>query len=74
MTSPGSFSPPAKAEDGIPARVHAVSAVIGTAGWSIARQNAGAFPADGTALERYAHVFGGVEINSSFHRPHRAST
>lgn len=51
-----------------------MDAVIGTAGWSIAAREAGAFPAEGTALERYARVFRGVEINSSFHRPHRSST
>lgn len=49
-------------------------AIIGTAGWSIARDDADAFPSNGTALERYARVFGGVEVNSSFHRPHRPST
>jgi uncharacterized protein YecE (DUF72 family) len=49
-------------------------AVIGTAGWSIATAAADAFPAEGSALERYAARFKGVEINSSFHRPHRAST
>lgn len=47
---------------------------MGTAGWSIPRQFADAFPAEGTALERYATVFPAVEINSSFHRPHRLST
>ncbi|HEY0013031.1 MAG TPA: DUF72 domain-containing protein [Allosphingosinicella sp.] len=47
---------------------------IGTAGWSIAADSAQAFPQDGTGLERYASVFHGVEINSSFHRSHRAST
>jgi uncharacterized protein YecE (DUF72 family) len=47
---------------------------IGTAGWSIARAAAERFPAEGSGLERYAEVFGAVEINSSFHRPHRAST
>jgi uncharacterized protein YecE (DUF72 family) len=51
-----------------------MDAVIGTAGWSIARTAADAFPAEGTTLERYSTVFRGVEINSSFHRPHRAST
>lgn len=51
-----------------------MDAVIGTAGWSIAAASAGAFPAEGSALERYAAVFAGVEINSSFHRPHRAAT
>ena len=48
--------------------------VIGTAGWSIARKDFGAFPADGTGLERYSRVFNGVEVNSSFYRPHRVST
>jgi uncharacterized protein YecE (DUF72 family) len=49
-------------------------ATIGTAGWSIAADSAQSFPQDGTGLERYASVFQGVEINSSFHRSHRAST
>ncbi len=47
---------------------------IGTAGWSIARAAVARFPAEGSGLERYAEVFGAVEINSSFHRPHRVST
>jgi uncharacterized protein YecE (DUF72 family) len=47
---------------------------IGTAGWSIPRQVAGEFPAEGTALKRYAARFEAAEINSSFHRPHREST
>ena len=49
-------------------------AVIGTAGWSIPALEAERFPGEGTSLERYASVLGGVEINSSFHRSHRAST
>jgi uncharacterized protein YecE (DUF72 family) len=48
--------------------------MIGTAGWSIARAMAHAFDADGSGLERYASVFSGVEINSSFYRPHRKDT
>ena len=47
---------------------------IGTAGWSIPRQYADRFPAKGTSLERYSARFRAVEINSSFHRPHRAAT
>lgn len=47
--------------------------VIGTAGWSIPGKDSAAFPGEGTALERYSRIFPGVEINSSFHRPHRAS-
>lgn len=49
-------------------------AIIGTAGWSIPVKDAAAFPVEGTSLERYAARFRGVEINSSFHRSHRAST
>ena len=48
--------------------------MIGTAGWSISRKSAAAFPAEGSALERYSSVFAGAEINSSFHRSHREST
>jgi uncharacterized protein YecE (DUF72 family) len=48
--------------------------VIGTAGWSIPAKDREHFPDEGSALERYAARFAGVEINSSFHRPHRAST
>ena len=33
-----------------------------------------AFPASGSTLERYAHCLNAVEINSSFHRPHRRET
>lgn len=47
---------------------------IGTAGWTIPRDQADHFPAEGTSLERYAAHLNCAEINSSFHRPHRAST
>jgi uncharacterized protein YecE (DUF72 family) len=47
---------------------------LGTAGWSIPRQYADQFPAEGTPLERYAARFPVAEINSSFHRPHRQAT
>lgn len=47
---------------------------LGTAGWSIPRQSAGGFPADGSSLERYAARLPVAEINSSFHRPHRLAT
>ncbi len=47
---------------------------IGTAGWTIPKECADAFPLEGSGLERYAAVFSAAEINSSFHRPHRAST
>jgi len=51
-----------------------MGSVVGTAGWTIPRDAAGAFPAEGASLERYAAVLRGAEINSSFHRPHRLST
>lgn len=47
---------------------------IGTAGWSIASRYAGAFPAEGMALERYAARLSCVEVNSSFNRSHRPAT
>lgn len=47
---------------------------IGTAGWSVSREAASYFPAEGTSLQRYSAVFAAAEINSSFHRPHRIST
>lgn len=47
---------------------------IGTAGWSIPRRVADAFPSEGTGLERYAARFNAAEINSTFYRPHRTST
>ncbi len=50
------------------------SIFVGTAGWSIPRQIADQFPTEGTGLERYAARFPVVEINSTFHRPHRPTT
>lgn len=46
---------------------------IGTAGWTLSKEVASLFPAEGTHLQRYAQVLGCAEINSSFHRSHRAS-
>ena len=51
-----------------------MSPVIGTAGWAIPAIDRDAFQNSGTSLERYASVLRGVEVNSSFHRPHRRST
>ena len=51
-----------------------MGAVIGTAGWSVPAKDAPAVGGEGSALQRYAARFSGVEINSSFHRSHRAST
>jgi len=47
---------------------------LGTAGWSIPTRAAAAFPGEGSGLERYSSRFDCVEINSSFHRPHRPVT
>jgi uncharacterized protein YecE (DUF72 family) len=47
---------------------------IGTAGWTIPRDVADQFPAEGSSLERYSALFNATEINSSFHRPHRIAT
>jgi uncharacterized protein YecE (DUF72 family) len=47
---------------------------IGTAGWSIPREHAHEFPDGGSALERYAHLLGAAEINTTFYRRHRQST
>jgi len=48
--------------------------VIATAGWSIPRTSAAGFPVDGTHLQRYAEVFRGVEIDTSFYRSHAKAT
>lgn len=48
--------------------------LIGCAGWSLPRSEQEHFPETGSHLERYAARFGAVEINSSFHRPHRPAT
>ncbi|QXQ08534.1 DUF72 domain-containing protein [Sphingosinicellaceae bacterium] len=50
---------------------------MGTAGWSIPQTHDTGFPSkrEGAShLERYAARFDAVEINSSFHRPHRRAT
>lgn len=47
---------------------------LGTAGWSLPREQWLAFPAEGTHLQRYASRLPAVEINSSFYRPHRPAT
>ncbi|RON81040.1 DUF72 domain-containing protein [Pseudomonas fluorescens] len=47
---------------------------VGCAGWSLGREHWPAFPVEGTHLQRYAARLNGVEINSSFYRPHRRQT
>lgn len=44
---------------------------IGTAGWGVPARYADEIPSEGSHLERYAQRLNSVEINSSFHRPHR---
>lgn len=48
--------------------------LVGCAGWSVPGAMAAHFPQGGSHLERYATVFPGVEINTSFYRPHRPAT
>lgn len=48
--------------------------VIATAAWSIPKTVAHRFPKTGSGLNRYAAVFSGVEINSTFYRHHRITT
>ena len=47
---------------------------IGCAGWTIPARHASLFPHSGSHLKRYVQHFATVEINSSFHRPHRRAT
>jgi len=47
---------------------------VGCEGWSVPAPYAEHFPASGSHLERHAERFSGVEINSSFYRPHRPQT
>ena len=47
---------------------------IGTAGWSIRKDQAALFGDGASHLARYATRFNAAEINSSFYRPHRRGT
>ena len=47
---------------------------VGTAAWSIPRSERRRFPPGESNLDRYSQVLPAVEINSTFYRPHRAST
>lgn len=47
---------------------------IATAAWSIPMTVADRFPETGSGLERYAAVFNGVEVNSTFYRHHQKKT
>jgi uncharacterized protein YecE (DUF72 family) len=48
--------------------------IIATAGWSIPQVVSDRFSQEGSGLERYASVFDGVEVNSTFYRNHRLTT
>lgn len=48
--------------------------IIATAAWAIPKKVAQRFEQDGSGLVRYASVFDGVEVNSTFYRRHKAST
>lgn len=47
---------------------------LGTAGWSVPRAVAALFPAEGSALERYAGRPPAAEINSTSWRRHQPAT
>lgn len=51
-----------------------MAVLIGTAGWSLPRAEQEHFAGGASHLERYASRFSVAEINSSFHRSHRAAT
>lgn len=48
--------------------------VIATAAWSIPKKVAHKFAPEGNGIARYASVFDGVEINSTFYRRHKPTT
>ncbi|MCC4619113.1 DUF72 domain-containing protein [Xanthomonas cassavae CFBP 4642] len=60
----------------MPARASPANGCLrcGCAGWSIPAAERAAFAAGANVLQRYATRFNAVEINSSFHRPHRRDT
>lgn len=47
---------------------------VACAGWTVAKEHAALFPAEGSHLERYARLFPAVEINSTFYRLPKAET
>ncbi len=48
--------------------------IIATAAWSINAKQAMHFPREGSVLQRYAAVFPGVEVNSTFYGHHKPET
>jgi uncharacterized protein YecE (DUF72 family) len=75
-TGPGKVRARTVAQRGPPyaAGMDRISLFIGCAGWSIPRAATDRFPAEGSHLERYAAVFNGAEINTSFYRRHQPKT
>jgi uncharacterized protein YecE (DUF72 family) len=55
-------------------RERAREVYVGVAGWSIPSRYKDELPGAGSHLQRYAERLNAVEINSSFHRHHRALT
>ena len=49
-------------------------AYVGSAGWNIPRIHRDRFALDGSQLQRYASRLNAAEINTSFYRPHAATT
>lgn len=47
---------------------------VGTATWTIPKNDNDSFPIGGTHLERYSKVFNAVEINTSFYKDHLAKS
>lgn len=74
-STPSTPRPPRRVTDSTRAGSASTGAVlVGCAGWTLPGPVQPVFPADGSHLQRYAARFPAVEINSSFHRPHRPST
>jgi uncharacterized protein YecE (DUF72 family) len=48
--------------------------IVATAAWSIPKKVVDQFAQEGSGLTRYASIFDGVEINSTFYRRHKEST
>jgi uncharacterized protein YecE (DUF72 family) len=47
---------------------------VGSAGWNIPRAHKARFPVPGSQLQRYSSRLNAAEINTSFYRPHAATT
>jgi uncharacterized protein YecE (DUF72 family) len=72
--APSAFVHPTTMKSTAAKSQHTNNIRIGTAGWTLPRQHAHHFPAEGSHLLRCAERLNCVEINSSFHRPHMLKT